>query len=102
MVQVAAGLNVPDPVEAEVSAVLRTLLRDVPLHALRLLAARAVLARQPLDAVALVGGGRGGIELERAPDDLDLVAMRERGERELEAAPAQMAPRTGEVRPDLD
>ena len=42
------------------------------------------------------------IELERAPDDLDVVAVRERGERGLEAALADGAPGANDVRPDVD
>ena len=53
-----------------------------------------------LGAVVVVGQRR--VELVAAPLHLDLVAVRERGQGRLEAALADVAPRAGDVRPDLD
>src|SRR5258706_13582486 len=42
------------------------------------------------------------IELERAPNDFDGVAVGEASERGLEVALADVAPRAGDVRPNVD
>jgi hypothetical protein len=72
------------------------------LHRPRLLDARPVLAGEVLGAIAHALGRRAGVELEAAPGDADLVAVREGGQRGLEAALADVAPGAGDVRPDLD
>src|SRR5579885_1437846 len=66
-----------------------------------LVGAPAVLGRQMLGGGA-APRGRVPVELERPPQHPDLAAMREPRQRRLEAALADVAPRTDDVRPDLD
>ena len=77
-----------------------------------LLDALHVGAHLGLDAGAVLGGqrgerrvrlalGDGRVELEGAPDDLDLVPVRELLEGALQPALADVAPRTHDVGPDL-
>jgi len=89
-------------VEAEVQSVAGRRLRHPGLHGQRLVAARAVLLGEMGGTVDGALGGRGRIELEAAPRDRDLVAVLVALERGLEAALADVAPGTGDVRPDLD
>ena len=89
-------------VEAEVQALGGGDVGHALLHRKRLVAAHAVLLGEMRRAVVLALARSGRVELERAPRHLHLVAVLEAGERGLEAALADVAPGTGDVRPDLD
>ena len=66
-----------------------------------LLDAHAVLLRQALGAIAGALVRRAGVELEAPPRHVYLVAVLELLERGFEATLADVAPRAGDVRPDL-
>ena len=96
------------PVEAEVQALGRGGGRHRVEHLLRLGPGGAVLGGE---AVGVAGGvgplGRGArrrarVQLEALPLDDDLVAVGEARQGRLEAPLADVAPRTHDVRPDLD
>ena len=89
-------------VEAEVEPVAGRGLRHAVLHRDGLLAARAVLLGQVGRAVDAALARGLGVELEAAPRHGDVVAVLELGQRGLEAALADVAPRARDVRPDLD
>ena len=87
--------------EVEAQPLRRRGLGHAIVHGLRLLERDAVLARQVRVAIAGALGRRIRDELERAPRDLDRVAVLELSQRTLEAPLADEAPGAGEVRPDL-
>src|SRR3954447_24709840 len=89
-------------VEAELEALAGGDLGHAVVHGAGLLDARAVLLRQMAVAVPGPLGRSVRIQLEAAPRHRDLVAVLEGGQRGLEAALADGAPRAGDVGPDLD
>ena len=62
----------------------------------------AVLARDALGVGALAHLGRARVQFVGAPHDLDFVGVLELGQRLLELALADEAPRAHDVGPDLD
>src|SRR5690606_5290380 len=68
----------------------------------RFFAADTILARQHLANRLRRFARRARIQLVAAPDHLDLIAMRKLRERRLKTNPADIAPRAGDVRPDLN
>ena len=88
-------------VEAEVEAFAGRRLGHRALHLARALDRHSVLLGQAFGAVALAFGRGGGIELEAPPRHLHVVAVLELSQGGLEAALADVAPRTGDVRPDF-
>jgi hypothetical protein len=73
-------------------------------HALGVRARCPVLAREPVGvrAARVVDRRQRRVELERAPDDLDGVALGEARERGLEPPFADPSPRAGDVGPHVD
>src|SRR5674536_78048 len=63
---------------------------------------RQVLACQPLGVRAGLFGRRVRVELETAPHHRNLGALREAGQGGLEPTLADVAPRAGDVGPDLN
>jgi hypothetical protein len=76
--------------------------RDARLGRFGVGTAHPVLGSEALDGIAVARRRGIGIELEAAPDDIDVVAMRELRQRGFEAALADVAPGTDDVRPDFD
>jgi hypothetical protein len=89
-------------VEAEGEAFLGSQLREPLVIPQRLLARHTVLGGESRGGVLRPDGRRTRIELEAAPDDLDLCAVFEPSERRLKASLADIAPRTDDVRPDFN
>src|SRR5207249_3721956 len=74
----------------------------LPLGLAGLLQAHPVLAGQRLDRRRGHPGRRRRVQLERAVDDLDLIAVGETLQRLLKVPLAEIAPWAHDVRPDLD
>src|SRR5687768_18538484 len=74
----------------------------LPLHRRRLAVGHPVLRHEDVVVIAHFTFRHRGIELVRAVDDLDAVAILHRGEAALEPALADIAPRTHDVGPDLN
>ncbi len=64
--------------------------------------ADAVFAAEHIEHAILAVARRRWVELKAAPDDRDLVAMREARQGRLEAVLADVAPGADDVRPDFD
>ncbi len=96
------GIAGPRLFQAILQAGLLGDLRDPGVHRRRLHQADAVFLGQPLVEGARIEGRCVGVQLEAAPYDADLVAVRELGEGGFEAAPADVAPGTNDIRPDFD
>ena len=77
-------------------------LRHLLEHLAHLGARHALSLDEVVELRAVVVVGQGRVQLVAAPLHLDLVAVGERGERLLETTLADVAPRAGDVRPDLD
>ena len=88
--------------EAERQPLLRRDVDELLLHLAHLVLGAAVLAGQHPGGQLVAVLRRGRVQLEGAVDHLDLVAVRESGQRGLEAALADVAPGTDDVGPDLD
>jgi hypothetical protein len=71
-------------------------------HGLEVGGREAILGHQSGRAIRGPVSGCRRVQLERPVDDLDLVAVLERGERTLEPAFADVAPGADDVRPDVD
>src|SRR5690242_9322528 len=96
------GVAAPQVLHAEGQPGLGRTPFHLPLRLAGLLQAQPVLAGQRLDRRRGHPGRRRRVQLERAVDDLDLVAVREMLQRLLEIPLAEVAPRAHDVRPDLD
>src|ERR1700680_2605115 len=96
------GVARPGSIEMEVQPDTRGVGGDPCLRTLRVGTAHTVFGDEPVQRVTLRRGGRVRVELETPPDDADLVTMLETGQRGLEAALADVTPRTDDVRPDLN
>ena len=95
------GVAAARDIEAEVEPLAGGHVRHVLLHLSCALGRDPVLLGQPLGAVAGLLHGCARVELEAAPRDPNLVGVLEIGQRGFEAALSDVAPRAGDVRPDL-
>ena len=90
------------PFELEVEAFTRRGLRHAAVHLHNLLGREPVLVHQHLAPARRRVARRRRVQLKRTMHDLHVVAVLVARERLLEAACADVAPRTDEVGPDID